>query len=98
MATLRPNYLIFKGFLKTGVVSGVQVNPLNPLWIPTVNFYQYKPSVIKEGHIKIIPAKFGPNPASSYGDVLWSNCWRRMTDDRHSMITIAHQGSIVAQW
>ena len=29
----------------------------------------------KEGHIRIIPTKFGQNPASSLGgDVLWSIC------------------------
>ena len=26
--------------------------------------------IIKEGHIRIIPAKFGQSPASSLGDVL----------------------------
>ena len=37
-------------------------------------------TISKEGHIWIIPAKFGQNPASSLGgDVLWSNCSRRTT-------------------
>ena len=27
-------------------------------------------TIIKDGHIRIIPAKFGQNPASSLGDVL----------------------------
>ena len=31
--------------------------------------------------IRIIPTKFGQNPAGSLGDVLWSNCWGRMTGD-----------------
>ena len=39
-------------------------------------------ATIKEGHKRIIPAKFGPNPASNFGgDVLWSNCWRRTTHE-----------------
>ena len=39
-------------------------------------------TIFKEGHIRIIPTKFGQNPASSLGgDILWSNCWRRTTHD-----------------
>ena len=46
----------------------------------------------KEGHIRIIPAKFGQNSASSLGgDVIWSNCWRRTTTHNgHPTITIAN--------
>ena len=47
-------------------------------------------TLIKEGNIRIIPAKFGVNRASCLGDVLWSNWWRHTTDDGHPMITIAH--------
>ena len=36
-------------------------------------------TILKEGHIRIIPIKFGQNPASSLGDVVWSNCWRQTT-------------------
>ena len=33
-------------------------------------------TIIKEGHMRIIPAKFGQYPASSLGgDVLWSMKW-----------------------
>ena len=37
-------------------------------------------TIIKEGHIRIISAKFGKNPASSLGDVLWSNRWWRIME------------------
>ena len=43
--------------------------------------------------MRIIPAKFGQNPANSLGrDVLWSNsdAARRTRHDGHPMITIAH--------
>ena len=44
-------------------------------------------TIIKEGYIRIIPVKFGQNPASSLGrDVLWSNCLRHTTHDGHQMI------------
>ena len=34
--------------------------------------------------MKIIPAKFGQNPASSFGAVLWGNLGRRTAmDDAH---------------
>ena len=39
-------------------------------------------TIFKEGYIRIIPTKFGQNPASSLRDhVLWSNCWQRTTHD-----------------
>ena len=39
-------------------------------------------TILKEGHIRIIPTKFGQNPASSLGgDVVWSNCWRQTIHD-----------------
>ena len=44
-------------------------------------------TILKEGHIRIIPTKFGQNPASSLGeDVVWSNCWdgRRTSNDHNS--------------
>ena len=44
-------------------------------------------TIIKEGHIRIIPAKFGKKPAISlWGDVLWSNFWRWTTQDGHQMM------------
>ena len=37
--------------------------------------------------IRIIPAKFGKNPASSLaGDVLRSNCWRQTSNDHNSLL------------
>ena len=33
MVSMRPNYFIFMGYLKTGAGRGVQANLLNPLWI-----------------------------------------------------------------
>ena len=33
LVSLRPNYFIFIGYLKTGARRGVQANPLNRLWI-----------------------------------------------------------------
>ena len=47
-------------------------------------------TIIKDNHMRIIPAKFGQNPAYSIGDVLWSNCWLGTTHARHPIITIAH--------
>ena len=38
-------------------------------------------TILKEGHIRFIPTKFGQNPASSLGDVVWSNGWQRRTHD-----------------
>ena len=39
-------------------------------------------TLFKEGYIRIVPIKFGQNPASSLGEVaLWSNCWQRTTHD-----------------
>ena len=46
-----------------------------PIWI-----------FFKDGHIRIIPTKFGQIPASSLGIVLWSNCWRRTMDNRRCTI------------
>ena len=38
-------------------------------------------TILKEGHIRISPTKFGQNPASSEGgDVVWSN-GQHTTDD-----------------
>ena len=33
LVSLRPNYFIFIGYLKTGDGEGVQANPLDPLWV-----------------------------------------------------------------
>ena len=63
-------------------------------------------TIIKEGHVRIIHAKFGKNPGSSLGDVLWSNVddGRRATDDARrtsndqnsspwaNVLNIYHQG------
>ena len=35
--------------------------------------------IIKEGHIRIIPAKFGQNPTSSLGDANFCRCALFMT-------------------
>ena len=37
-------------------------------------------TIIEEEHLRIIPAKYGQNQASSLGgDVLWSYCYPRIT-------------------
>ena len=42
-------------------------------------------TVIKDDHIRLIPAKFGKNPDGSLGgDVLWSNCWYQ-TSNNHNI-------------
>ena len=45
-------------------------------------------TIIKEGHIRVIPAKFGSNPASSY--IYKEMSFKAIVNDAHSMITIAH--------
>ena len=48
---------------------------------------QWTGTILKEGHIRIIPPKFGQNPACSLG----SNLKQLLTTDKgHPMITIAH--------
>ena len=48
-------------------------------------------TIIKEGHIRIIPAKFGKNPAGSLGgDDKTTGDGRSMIQDGHPTITIAH--------
>ena len=48
-------------------------------------------TIIKECHIRIIPAKFGKNRDSSLGgDVLWSN-WRCTTDIQRSQLLTMRQ-------
>ena len=62
-------------------------------------------TIIKESHIRIIPAKFGQNPESSLGgDVFWSNYWRhttqvaRRTSNGHNSSTWAKgSGELITQ-
>ena len=49
-----------------------------------LDMQQTKPiwTIIKEGYMRSITAKFGQNQASSLGgDVLWSSCWGHTMDD-----------------
>ena len=45
-------------------------------------------TILKEGHIRIIPTKFGQNPASSLEEMSLKQLLT--TEDGHPMITIAH--------
>ena len=54
-------------------------------------------TTLKEDQPKIIPVKFGQNPISGLGDVIWWNCLRAdgwmhtgMTDHGQNVITKAH--------